>query len=150
MGNSRQPNGSGGTSTATEFDPVALGNLEGKIAERARVGDLITYSELFSGVEFVMPTTWPGRPHLFDVHEWTQQERTIATDYLRMICERSQQRFGFMATAIVVRKGTLRPSETFFELAEEMKLLRRGSREGAQTRFWADQVKKVHEHYAKS
>lgn len=146
MGDHRDSTNGAGTPTTTECDPVALGILEGKIIERAGRQEFITYSELFSGVEFVMPSVWPT-PHYFDVHTWPHPERTIATHYLRTICERSKERFGLMATAIVVAKETMRPSEAFFQLAEEAKCLRPGSRETTRERFWAKQVKMVHEHY---
>ena len=127
-------------------DPAALAELEERIAEAARHRKLITYSELVRGVRFDLPNLQDG-PRTIDVGDWQDLDRAIVGDFLGYISQRSYERQGFFASALVVLKADGSPSEGFYTLMRDLGLISSGKTDKAMYLF-ADHVAKAHTWHA--
>ena len=67
-------------------------------------------------------------------------------EYLDYISSRSQARFGFLASALVVSKIDNVPGPGFYVLAKELGLLKKPGK-SAQEMFWIGEVQKAYAHY---
>src|SRR4051794_21544648 len=82
-------------------DPMALAELERRIADAARRRSLITYSDLVRGVRFNLPNL-RERERTIDVADWQELDRAIVGDFLGYISQRSYERQRFFSSALVV------------------------------------------------
>ena len=67
-------------------DASALAEIAKRIAETGRLEDLITYSDLVSGIDFYIPTVNKGKPVRLGVPDWTDLHRAIIGDFLGRVC----------------------------------------------------------------
>jgi hypothetical protein len=129
-----------------EEDPAALSVLQERIAETGRRERLITYSELVTGVTFLLPRVNEGKPFQIDVHDWRELDRAIVGEFLGYISMRSYNEAGFMASALVVDKIVGEPSVHFFRWMKDLNILP-DTRDDTILVFWVDQVAKAHRWY---
>lgn len=127
-----------------DLDPAARAELERRLADTARRGDLVRYSDLVRGIIFNLPNI-QSSPLGLGVPEWIDLHRAILGDFLGKISCDSYERAGFLATAVAVSSSTGEPSEGFRELVRKLGL---ASTQGtAYLAFWGDQVQKAQEWY---
>lgn len=106
-------------------DAAANRAIEKRIAERARRGRTITYSELADGVTFRLPNVHGGAPfQLGALGEWTELDRAVLGSVLGRISADSYVRAGILASAVAVSKATQEPSEGFKTLVRDAGLVR--------------------------
>ena len=127
-------------------DPVALQELERRIAEAGRKLSLITYSDLAKNLVFHLPNLRNGAPYRISIHNWSGLDREIIGSFLGYISMRSYRKAGFMASALAVNRAEYRPSEHFFRFMRELNILP-DSEESTILEFWADQVNRAHKWY---
>jgi hypothetical protein len=127
-------------------DPVALDELEKRIAREGRKKGLITYSDLVKDVAFRLPNVRNGAPYTIRVYDWSGLDRAIIGSFLGYISSRSYRKAGFMASALVVNSGERKPSRHFFNFMHALDILNNKS-EDAVLAFWSDQVEKAHRYY---
>lgn len=126
-------------------DPAARAELERRLADIARRGDLVRYADLVRGITFNLSNV-QSSPLELGVPEWTALHRAILGEFLGKISCDSYERAGFLASALAVSGHTGEPSEGFRELVRELGL---ASTQGtAYLAFWGDQVRKAHEWYS--
>lgn len=125
------------------FDLDACQELANRIARTGRLGqNLISYSNLVSGVNFSLPTINNGEPYVIDTYNWEGLDRRILGDFLGYISAASFREANFMASALVVGLKNNQPSEMFFDWMHELKVLPILS-EKAVAEFWVQQVSKA-------
>ena len=129
-------------------DPSAQATMERRIIARARKQGLITYSDLVSGVDFTVPTVNDGKSFRIDVHNWSVLDRALLGDFLGYTSSRSYEQAGFMISALVVNQDEYAPSWHFFEWMKHLDVLA-NTDEPTILAFWADQVHKAHQYFAK-
>lgn len=128
-------------------DPVALDEMERRIADAARKLSLITYSDLARGVTFNLPSLRVPR-RTIDVAEWQELDRAIIGDFLGYMSMRSYENHGFFVSALVVSKVDGSPSEGFYSLMKEVGLVS-SSRTDSAMYLWAEHVARAHTWYEK-
>lgn len=127
-------------------DPIALGELRGRIAQTGRKFGLISYSDLVKGVEFHYQNIGNGQAYQIDTHDWSGLDRRIIGDCLGYLSMESYAQAQFMCSALVIGRLESRPSEIFFEWMGELDVLP-NLKEETVLAFWAEQVKKAHHWY---
>ena len=70
----------------------------------------------------------------------------LTGEYLDYISSRSQARFGFFASALVVSKIDNVPGPGFYVMAKELSLLSKPGK-SVQEMFWIGEVQKAYAHY---
>lgn len=128
-----------------ERDPKALDELEARIAARGRLGLMLTYSELVDGVAFDLPNLKES-PRYVDVADWQDLDRSIVGDFLGHISQRSYDKGGFFASAIVVSANDGTPGGGFYELLKDLGLVA-SKRDDYAIALWVEHVKKAHAWY---
>jgi hypothetical protein len=128
-------------------DPVALAELERRIAVAGSKRGLLTYSDLARGVEFNLPNLKEGK-RIIDVSYWGDSDRAIIGDFLGYMSWQSYKAGGFFSSALVVSKLDGSPSEGFYTLLKDLQLISSGKTDKAMY-LWADHVAKAHTWYAK-
>ena len=128
-------------------DPVALAELEQRIAEAGRKLGMVTYSDLVKGVTFRLPNVKRGQPFQINVYEWSGLDRAVLGEFLGYISTRSYREHGFMASALVVNKAEYKPSDHFFQWMKTLDVLP-DLEEDTVLRFWIEHVNKAHTWYA--
>jgi hypothetical protein len=101
------------------IDPndVTFNDLNQRIVEAGQRGKPLTYAQLAAGLTFHLRN---GTAHQIQDSEWVGIGGALMGECLGIISEESLQQHGFMASALVVRQDTERPSEGFFELAQQL------------------------------
>lgn len=127
-------------------DPAAKAELASRIAQAGRELRLITYSDLVRGVQFHLSNVRGAEPFEIDVEDWTGLDRAIVGEFLGSISEDSYREGGFLATALVVNKSELKPSDQFFIWMKELGVLP-NTREDTVLLFWIEQVNLAHQWY---
>ena len=128
-------------------DPEALAELKSRIEAAGRSGATITYSKLADGVAFRLAEMNNGRPYYLDVQEWHGIDRRIISSFLGRMAVDSYLEAGFFASALVVRRGTGLPTDSFFKWMKELELI--PDREADTERnFWLGQRRRAHQYYS--
>lgn len=124
-------------------DPVALGALEERIAAAGRAGGLIPYAELVGALVFKLPGVRGGAPFQIVTFAWSSFDRRLVNEFLGLIGQRSFQRAGFMANALVVDRSADKPGAHFVRWLRQI-----GARpkldEAAALAVWREQVRLAH------
>lgn len=128
-------------------DPLALAELEQRIADAGRKLAMVTYSDLVRGVSFTLPSVKGGQPFQINTYEWSGLDRAILGEVLGYISTRSYRNYGFMASSLVVNKAEYKPSDHFFQWMKTLDVLP-DLDEDTVLRFWIEQVNKAHNWYA--
>lgn len=124
-----------------EQDPVALHELEKRIATAGRAEDVLTYSELVKDVPFNL-SSLRNVPRTINVSDWHEIDRAIVGDFLGYISMRSYDRGRFFASALVVSKETSEPGDGFGALLEHLGLV--GSAKSPKVEaIWVDHINKA-------
>jgi hypothetical protein len=127
-----------------DYDPAARAELERRLTDTARRGDLVSYSHLVRGVLFSLPNV-QSSPLELGVPEWTDLHRAILGDFLGKISCASYEQAGFLLSAVAVSGSSGEPSEGFRALAKELGL---SSTQGATyLDFWTEQVRQAQDKY---
>jgi hypothetical protein len=126
-----------------EDDPAALDEMQKRLAQIGRAGDVITYTDLARDITFCLPTVNDGKPFQIDVDRWPGHHRTILGEFLGYLAWRSWSQNGFMISALAVSKETQAPSRPFFQWARELGALTDAG-ELAELEFWSDQLSRAH------
>jgi hypothetical protein len=119
-----------------------------------RIGDvgcrrrLVTYSDLVRGVTFNLPNLREPR-YQIDTADWQDLDRAIIGDFLGYLSMESYERAGFFASALVVSKQDGSPSEGFYSLLKDLRLIVSSKTDKAMY-LWADNVAKAHTWYSKA
>ena len=117
-------------------DLAAARELEHRIAASARQKGFITYSDLVRDVTFHLPNVANGQPYQIRTSEWSGLDRKILGEMLGYISAKSYVRAGFLATAVVVSRSELKPSDLFFAWMKELNALP-DLKEDTVLAFWA-------------
>jgi hypothetical protein len=128
-------------------DASALAEITKRVAPTGEVGDLITYSDLVSGIAFLLPTVNKGKPFRLGVPEWTELHRAIIGDFLGRLCVDTYAAGRFMGSALVVASDTLQPSEGYREFMRQLGVLR-GKSEAEFLAHWVPETRKAYDWYA--
>lgn len=110
------------------------------LSEQARLGRLTSYTE----VNTVVYQRTGLRP--FDFSQ--DGERAAMGAVLGEVATDKLAEAGALVSAIVVYLGQNDAGPGFFKLASSLNLLAPKPSAGQKLVFWADQVKRIHEHYA--
>lgn len=108
-----------------------LPQIRAILGESAREHCTIRYADLMSKVGL----TYRNPSH-----------RKKIGELLGRVSETSLERDGFLLSALAVRKTTNRPNDAFFQLAQNVGLLK----EEDQEKFWQQQAARIYRHYARS
>ena len=127
--------------------PIALAELERRIAAAGHQRLLITYSDLVEGVPFNLPNVRES-PHIINVSDWSELDRTIVGSFLGYISKRSYEQAGFFASALVVNKTDGSPGDGFNRQLHELGLVATPHSPKAFD-LWVEQVSKAHAWFAK-
>ncbi len=127
-------------------DLDAIAALRSRIQETGKKFGLISYTDLVKGIYFHYPNINDGKPHRIDTYEWSGLDRRIIGDCLGYLSMESYLEAGFMSSALVIGRLESKPSDSFFEWMEYLKVLP-DLKEYTVLAFWADQVKKAHHWY---
>ena len=123
-------------------DASALDELEARIASAGRRRGLATYSDLVRGITFDLPNV-KQPPFQIDVTDWRDFDRAVIGDFLGYISERSYDKAGFFASALVVGKLDGSPGWGYYDLLKQLDLIPAAQSEEA-LGMWADHVRKAH------
>ena len=99
--------------TYADKDSNALAILEQRVADTGRRLQLITYSQLVTGVAFHLPNIRNGEPYHIQTYDWSGLDRAIIGEFLGFISMRSYEQAGFMASTLVVNALEFKPSWHF-------------------------------------
>ena len=127
-------------------DSNALAILEQRIAETGKKLQLITYSDLVSGVIFHLPNIRNGQDYQINTYAWSGLDRGIIGEFLAYISVRSYEQSGFMASSLVVSANEFKPSWHFFEWMKKLNVLP-DINDDTVLAFWAEQVNRAHKWY---
>jgi hypothetical protein len=127
-----------------DLDPASRAELERRLADIARRGGLVRYSDLVRGIIFNLSNI-QSSPLELGFPEWIDLHRAILGDFLGKISCDSYERAGFLVSAVAVSGSTGEPSEGFRELVRELGLA--PTHGAAYLAFWSDQVQKAQEWY---
>jgi len=130
-------------------DASALAEIANRIARTGRVEDLITYSDLVSGVNFCLPTVNKGEPFRLGVPEWTELHRAIIGDFLGRVCVDTYAAGLFMGSALVVASETRQPSGGYREFMRQLGVLR-GKSDAEFLAHWIAETHNAYSLYAKN
>jgi hypothetical protein len=128
-------------------DPAALIEIAARVAAVGRAENLLTYTELVSGIDFCIQTVNGGSPFRLGVPEWTELHRAIIGDFLGRLCVDTYGAGGFMGSALVVSSETRQPSEGYRKLMRELGILR-GASDSAFLAHWIPETRKAYSWYA--
>lgn len=132
--------------TYADGDPDTKVELAERIAAAGHELGLITYSDLVEGITFRLANVNKGVPFQIDTLAWTGLDRAIVGDFLGAISADSYREAGFLATALVVNKAELKPSEPFFRWMLSLGVLP-DLTEDTVLAFWADHANRAHKWY---
>lgn len=124
----------------------AVREMAERIARTGRIAQLISYSNLVSGIRFQFSNVKGGEPFVIDTHNWQGLDRRIVGDTLGYLSFLSYRDHDFMASALVAGLAINRPSDIFFDWMVSLKALPNNS-EKAIDEFWVKQVSKAHAWY---
>jgi hypothetical protein len=127
-------------------DLASLEIVEKRIHESGKDLKLITYSDLVKGIEFHIPNINNGSAYQIKTYDWSGLDRRIIGDFLGYASFRSYEKYGFMASALVVNRDEYRPSWHFFLWMKELEVLP-DLEEPTVLAFWIDHVNKAHNWY---
>ena len=127
-------------------DPAGLAEITKRIARTGRIEDLITYSDLVSGIDFNIPTVNRGQPLRLGVPEWTDLHRAIIGDFLGRVCVDTYTAAEFMGSALVVASDTRQPSEGYREFMRQLGVLR-GKSDSEFLAHWIPETRKAYAWY---
>ena len=127
-------------------DPIALLELEARIAKVGRNRGVITYSDLARDVEFRLPNIRNGEPFRINIFNWSGFERGLIGEFLGYISMQSYNRHKFMASALVVGTSECEPSYHFFEWMKTLGVLP-DTEEATNLAFWGEQLRAAHGYY---
>lgn len=125
-------------------DASALAEIAKRIARTGRLEDLISYSDLVSGIDFYIPTVNKGEPLRLGVPEWSDLHRAIIGDFLGRICVDTYAAGQFMGSALVVASDTRQPSEGYREFMRQLGVLRR-KRDAEFLAHWVPETRRAYE-----
>ena len=109
-----------------DADSDARLTMERRLAEAARQGKFVAYSELVRGIAFTLSNV-KGPPLQLGVPDWIDLHRAIIGDFLGRISCDSCEKAGFLASAVAVSSTTQELSEGFRSLVNALGLApRRG------------------------
>jgi hypothetical protein len=129
-------------------DALALAEISKRVASTGRLEDLITYSNLVSGIDFHIPTVNKGASLRLGVPEWTELHRAIIGDFLGRLCVDTYTAGQFMGSALVVASDTQQPSEGYREFMRQLGVLR-GKSDAEFLAHWIPETRKAYEWYAR-
>jgi hypothetical protein len=133
--------------TYAEQDFDAFAEIGRRVAEVGKRRDLLTYSELVSGIDFRLPTVLGGKPQRLGVPDWGDLHRAIIGDFLGRLCMDTYMRGGFMGGALVVASETRQPSDGYRNLMRIVGVLPgRGDSEFIE--HWVKETSKAYDWYA--
>lgn len=127
-------------------DEEAVSELRRRLVSAARRQNLPDYSALVDGITFRVGSINRGQPYQIDTSEWTGLDRRMIGDFLGFLSAESYRANRFMISALVIGKTNSLPSQHFFDWMRELGILKSGS-EDAILRYWADQVRRILDHY---
>lgn len=130
-----------------EHDRTALLELTRRIVDAARHRDLITYSDLVSGVTFRLPSVKDGQPFQIETSSWSELDRAILGDFLGCIAAQSYAEHRCLASSVAVSKEDGSPTEPFFRWARTLGLLVDNTADG-RLAFWTSQVNRAYDVYS--
>ena len=128
-------------------DKVALQELQSRLRDSAKKRKLITYSDLVSGIVFLLPLINQGKPYVIQIWDWKGFDRKLIGDYLACASFHSFKDHGFMINALVVNKNEFGPNEKFVKYMEWLGVIP-DLEELTILRFWKDHVNMAWDHYA--
>ncbi len=127
-------------------DLEAVSEMERRLAGAAtrRQPGPISYTRLVSDMAFQL--AGKSGLHRINIHEWSGQDRGLVGEYLGYLSTRTYEQHGFMASALAVDSTERRPSESFYDLAQEL-----GAFQNHDDRevFWIGQLNASIAHYNK-
>lgn len=129
-------------------DETAFRELCRRVAEVGRSQDIMTYTDLVTGVTFQLDNVEGGEPFEIDTHEWSDRDRAIVGSFLGRLCAETYHRGRFMGSALVVRRSTGRPTGGFWDLMRDIRTLESTS-QTKRDEFWLLQVNLAHDWYRK-
>lgn len=127
-------------------DLVAARSMAERICRQGRVGGLIPYSNLVSGISFTLPNVNGGMPFLIDTDGFTGINRRILGDLLGFISSASFRAADFWASSLVVSLTEYQPSDVFFNWMEDLNILP-DTKEKTVEEYWIAQVSKAEAWY---
>src|SRR5438128_12567703 len=104
-------------------DRVALSEISKRVARVGGMENLITYTELVSGIDFRLPTVNAGQSLRLGVPEWTDLHRAVIADFLGRLSVDTYALGQFMCSALVVASDTRQPSEGYREFMRQLGVL---------------------------
>jgi hypothetical protein len=130
-----------------EQDLDAFAEIGRRVAAAGKRRDLLTYSELVSGIDFRLPTVLGGKPLRLGVPDWGDLHRAIIGDFLGRLCMETYMQGGFMGGALVVASETKQPSDGYRNLMRNVGVLR-GSGDPEFLEHWVKETNKAYDWYA--
>jgi hypothetical protein len=128
-------------------DPVAFDAIARRVAAAGARRELLTYSEVVSGIDFHLPSVHGGEAVRLGVPEWTDLHRAIVGDFLGRLCLDTYVAGHFMGSALVVASETGQPSEGYRGLMRDLGLLH-GRSDDEFLSHWVAEVQKAYAWYA--
>lgn len=127
-------------------DPVALAELEARIAKVGRNRGVITYSDLARDVIFHLPNVRNGEAFSINIYNWSGFERHLIGEFLGYISMQSYNRHKFMASALVVGTSECEPSFHFYDWMRKLGVLP-DTEDATTLAFWGEQLRAAHGYY---
>ena len=131
----------------SDQDPAALSEIAKRVADTGRAENLITYTDLVSGIDFHLATVNKGLPVRLGVPDWSELHRAIIGDFLGRLCVNTYRAGKFMGSALVVAAETGQPSEGYRAFMRELGVLT-GKGEAAFLEHWIVETRKAYKWYA--
>lgn len=131
-------------------NPEAIQAMKERIAEYARRRQLLSYSELVSGILFIKPKYFGKEPHLINTYSWTGDERHMIGTALAQIVMETVGESNCIITTIVTHKnpnefGTL-PSEVFWKWIQSLGVIDTINEQEVMM-FWGQQIEATFRYY---
>ena len=130
-----------------EQDLDAFVEIARRVALAGRRRQLLTYSELVSGIDFRIPTVQGGKPLRLGVPDWEDLHRAIIGDFLGLLCMETYLQASFMGGALVVAAETGQPSDGYKNLMRAVGVLH-GNKEDDFLEHWSRETNKAFDWYA--
>jgi hypothetical protein len=131
-----------------EQDPLAFAEIARRVADVGRREQLITYTDLVSGIDFHLPRVNGGEGLRLGVPDWSENlHRAILGDFLGRLCLDTYLAGQFMGSAIVVANETRQPSEGYRQLMRTVGVLRSNG-DAEFLSHWIPETRKAYAWYA--
>lgn len=130
-----------------EQDLDAFAAISLRVADIGRQRQLLTYTQLVSGIDFRLRTVLGGNALRLGVPDWGDLHRAIVGDFLGRLCMETYLRGGFMGGALVVASETRQPSDGYRKLMRAVGVLR-GNSQDEFLEHWSRETNKAYDWYA--